>query len=98
MDFGALLQGLPGVQVRGQSALRIDGIASDSRNVKQGFLFVAMPGATPQSPHGATFAQQALHSGAVAILTDQDLPSTIPVPVARVPDARKILSNVGAFL
>jgi len=46
----------------------ITGLTVDSRAVKQGMLFAALPGVIV---HGATFIAAALAQGAVAILTDQ---------------------------
>lgn len=45
----------------------ITGLAVDSREVKEGFLFAALPGTRV---HGATFIQYALRMGAAAIMTD----------------------------
>lgn len=45
----------------------ITGLAVDSREVKEGFLFAALPGTRV---HGGTFIQFALRMGATAILTD----------------------------
>ncbi|MDC0736924.1 UDP-N-acetylmuramoyl-L-alanyl-D-glutamate--2,6-diaminopimelate ligase [Cognatishimia sp. SS12] len=47
----------------------ITGIAVDSREVKEGYLFAALPGTRV---HGATFIQFALRMGASAILTDAE--------------------------
>lgn len=47
----------------------ITGIAVDSRDIKDGFLFAALPGTRV---HGATFIQFAIRMGAVAILTDAE--------------------------
>ncbi|WP_223422906.1 UDP-N-acetylmuramoyl-L-alanyl-D-glutamate--2,6-diaminopimelate ligase [Tateyamaria pelophila] len=47
----------------------ISGIAVDSREVKDGFLFAAMPGVRM---HGAEFIQYAVRMGAVAVLTDAE--------------------------
>ena len=47
----------------------ISGLAVDSREVKDGFLFAALPGTRV---HGATFIQFALRMGAAAILTDAE--------------------------
>lgn len=46
----------------------ISGIAIDSRQVKPGFLFAALPGS---AVHGGEFIQYALRQGAAAILTDR---------------------------
>ena len=45
----------------------IAGVTADSRKVKPGFLFAALPGS---AIHGGEFIQYALRQGAVAILTD----------------------------
>ncbi|UZD91807.1 UDP-N-acetylmuramoyl-L-alanyl-D-glutamate--2,6-diaminopimelate ligase [Cognatishimia activa] len=47
----------------------ITGIAVDSREIKEGFLFAALPGTRV---HGATFIQFAIRMGATAILTDAE--------------------------
>ena len=46
---------------------QITGLTVDSRNVRDGMLFAALPGAVV---HGAKFIQYALRMGASAILTD----------------------------
>lgn len=48
--------------------VRITGLAVDSRQVKPGQLFAALPGVTA---HGAAFAAVAIERGAGAILTDR---------------------------
>ncbi|MTI01758.1 MULTISPECIES: UDP-N-acetylmuramoyl-L-alanyl-D-glutamate--2,6-diaminopimelate ligase [Alphaproteobacteria] len=52
---------------RGGSNPDITGLAVDSREVKDGFLFAALPGTRV---HGGEFIQFALRMGAAAILTD----------------------------
>lgn len=47
----------------------ITGLAVDSREVKPGYLFAALPGSRI---HGGTFIQYALRMGAAAILTDAE--------------------------
>ncbi|WP_120502574.1 UDP-N-acetylmuramoyl-L-alanyl-D-glutamate--2,6-diaminopimelate ligase [Roseovarius sp. EL26] len=47
----------------------ITGLAVDSRDVKDGFLFAALPGT---QVHGGEFIQYALRMGAAAILTDAE--------------------------
>lgn len=58
-----------GLTARGGANPDITGIAVDSRAVKQGYLFAAMPGSRV---HGAEFVQYALRMGAVAVLTDAE--------------------------
>jgi UDP-N-acetylmuramoyl-L-alanyl-D-glutamate--2,6-diaminopimelate ligase len=48
---------------------QITGLAVDSREVKEGFLFAALPGTRV---HGGEFIQYALRMGAAAVLTDPE--------------------------
>ncbi|MEJ8560176.1 UDP-N-acetylmuramoyl-L-alanyl-D-glutamate--2,6-diaminopimelate ligase [Yoonia sp. GPGPB17] len=56
-----------GLTARGAREAQITGLAVDSRDVKPGFLFAALPGA---QVHGGAFIQYALRMQAAAILTD----------------------------
>jgi len=58
------------------AALELSGIASDSRKVKLGFLFVAVPGTKAD---GLAFLPQALAAGAAAVMADRkpDLPESV---------------------
>ncbi|MCK0093942.1 UDP-N-acetylmuramoyl-L-alanyl-D-glutamate--2,6-diaminopimelate ligase [Yoonia sp. F2084L] len=56
-----------GLTARGGREAQITGLAVDSREVKPGFLFAALPGARV---HGGEFIQYALRMQAGAILTD----------------------------
>ncbi|WP_299699202.1 UDP-N-acetylmuramoyl-L-alanyl-D-glutamate--2,6-diaminopimelate ligase [uncultured Tateyamaria sp.] len=58
-----------GLTARGGANPDITGIAVDSREVKDGFLFAAMPGSRV---HGAEFIQYAVRMGAAAVLTDAE--------------------------
>ena len=58
-----------GLTARGGANPTITGLAVDSREVKDGFLFAAMPGSRM---HGAEFIQYAVRMGAVAVLTDAE--------------------------
>ncbi len=49
------------------AGLRVSGLAVDSRAVRPGFLFAALPGT---NVHGAAFADAVIEAGASAILTD----------------------------
>ncbi len=57
-----------GLTAQGGAEARITGLAVDSRLVKPGFLFAALPGTRV---HGGEFIQYALRMQAGAILTDQ---------------------------
>ncbi|MDA5555279.1 UDP-N-acetylmuramoyl-L-alanyl-D-glutamate--2,6-diaminopimelate ligase [Shimia sp. MMG029] len=56
-----------GLTAIGGANPEITGLAVDSRDVKEGFLFAALPGTRV---HGGTFIQFALRMGASVILTD----------------------------
>ena len=56
-----------GLTARAGREMRVTGLAVDSRGVKPGMLFAALPGAVA---HGAEFIQYALRMGAGAVLTD----------------------------
>ncbi|WP_128910712.1 UDP-N-acetylmuramoyl-L-alanyl-D-glutamate--2,6-diaminopimelate ligase [Tropicibacter alexandrii] len=58
-----------GLTARGGREARVTGLAVDSREVRKGFLFAALPGT---KVHGADFIPMALENGAVAILTDAE--------------------------
>ncbi|MEO0865844.1 MAG: Mur ligase domain-containing protein, partial [Pseudomonadota bacterium] len=58
-----------GLTARGGANPTITGIAVDSREVKDGFLFAAMPGSRM---HGGEFVQYAVRMGATAVLTDAE--------------------------
>ena len=68
----------------------LSGLTLDSRSVKPGDLYVALPGARV---HGAAFCADAVAAGAVAVLTDRDgrdqaTASGVPVFVLADPRAR----------
>ena len=54
---------------RGGQDPELTGIAVDSREVQQGYLFAALPGTRV---HGGEFIQYALRMGATAVLTDSE--------------------------
>ncbi|HDC92978.1 MAG TPA: UDP-N-acetylmuramoyl-L-alanyl-D-glutamate--2,6-diaminopimelate ligase, partial [Candidatus Acetothermia bacterium] len=67
--------------------LFVPGIAWDSRGVRPGDLFFALPGARCD---GHDFIPEAIAKGAVAVIGERELPD-LPVPYVRVPDAREAL-------
>ncbi|WP_227271434.1 UDP-N-acetylmuramoyl-L-alanyl-D-glutamate--2,6-diaminopimelate ligase [Roseobacter weihaiensis] len=58
-----------GLTARAGRTAAVAGLAVDSREVREGFLFFALPGT---KVHGGEFIQYALRMGAVAILTDAE--------------------------
>ena len=58
-----------GLTATNASDVRVTGLSVDSRDVKEGHLFAALPGT---NVHGAEFIQFALRMKAAAILTDRE--------------------------
>ncbi len=82
-------QGTPG------ASIPVAGITSDSRKVRPGFAFVAIPGTKAD---GLSFVPQALAAGAAAVITGSERPAGLPgdAPVIPVPDVRRSLALAAA--
>ena len=91
MKLGALLEATKIAVPEGAAAVDVRQIAYDSRRVKDGALFVAIPGFHRD---GHAFAQEAVAKGAVAVVAEH--PIDVRVPVAVVPDARTALADIAA--
>lgn len=68
--------------------VKITGISIDSRAVKPGHLFVAMPGGTVDRHD---FIQSAIDNGAAAVVGERDI-TGLPVPYIRLPHTRQALT------
>src|SRR5580704_13690298 len=86
---------LDGAEVFSQSGNPdVAGVEYDSRRVKPGGLFVAMRGETSD---GNRFIDQAIQSGAVAVVTDSaEQPPREGIAWAVVPHGRRALARVSA--
>jgi len=71
----------------------IKGVTADSRKVKPGFLFAALPGSKAD---GAQFAKAAAEAGAAAVIAERDLELSVPTIVAKDPRRLYALA-AGAF-
>ncbi len=80
-------QGTPGASVP------VTGIASDSRKVRPGSVFVALPGTKAD---GMSFAAQAAAAGAAAVVGEGAAPGDLAVPFIRSADARRALALAAA--
>ena len=85
----------PPVIVPADAALDVacTGVEYDSRNVRPGSVFVALPG---QKADGAAFAPQAISAGAVAIVSERPRHESLHVPWIVVPNARLALGHIAA--
>ncbi|MDG2521741.1 UDP-N-acetylmuramoyl-L-alanyl-D-glutamate--2,6-diaminopimelate ligase [Caulobacter segnis] len=70
----------------------ITGVTADSRKVKAGTLFVALPGSKVD---GRSFIPAALNAGAAAILAPSDV-TDLPVPVVHAQDPRRAYALAAA--
>ena len=77
------------------AALDIGGVTADSRTVKPGTLFIAIPGTKAD---GLSFVPAAIAAGAAAIVAEQRPESPLPKNVAfvRVGNARRALALIAA--
>jgi UDP-N-acetylmuramoyl-L-alanyl-D-glutamate--2,6-diaminopimelate ligase len=85
-----------GAQAFELPSVPVTGVSLDSRAVRPGDLYAALPGARA---HGASFSAAAADAGAVAILTDPDgraAAAATALPVVVVPAPRAVLGEVCA--
>ena len=94
MNLKNVLNGIEGLKAKGDLDLEIEGIESNSKNVKKGFLFVAIKGF---SADGHEFVSQAIENGAVAVVVQADcnlkslkIPKEVTLIVAE--DTREFLA------
>ncbi len=90
-----------GLTARNAPDTRISGLSADSREVREGHLFAALPGSRV---HGGEFIQYALRQRAGAILTDRegasvaaDVLANSDVPVIIAEDPRETLAFTAAL-
>ncbi len=91
MILADLIAGLDILYTRGNTDIEINGIAYDSRKVRDGYIFVCIDG---MSADGHGFAEQALGNGAAALITQKPLAFETDVPVITVKDSRMALAYV----
>ncbi|HOW98458.1 MAG TPA: UDP-N-acetylmuramoyl-L-alanyl-D-glutamate--2,6-diaminopimelate ligase [Kiritimatiellia bacterium] len=83
------------VTLRGATDCEIEGLAYDSRQVRPGFLFVALPG---QRRDGRDFVAEAIDRGAVAVMSEKNELPRRAVTCIRVEDARRAMAEVACAL
>jgi UDP-N-acetylmuramoyl-L-alanyl-D-glutamate--2,6-diaminopimelate ligase len=90
MTLRELLAGADVIEIAGDADIEISGLAYDSRQVRDGFLFFATRGFTADG-HG--FAPYAVQAGAVAVVVERPLELEPHVVQARVVDARLAMAH-----
>jgi UDP-N-acetylmuramoyl-L-alanyl-D-glutamate--2,6-diaminopimelate ligase len=95
MRLVKLLRGVEASGATSHGDLEIAEIAYDSRKVNPGTLFVAVRG---ERTDGNKFVGDAIARGAVAIVSEDARPESIPAEISwiKVPAARKALASVAA--
>ena len=93
MKLSRLLKGLTDATAEGVRDPDVVGITCDSRTVRAGYLFVALPGLHCD---GWTFAGEALQRGALAVVTEHAGPLRREGGMIRVPDAALALAQLAA--
>lgn len=101
IPLGELLGGVPyrlsehSVELSPTTA--ISGVTMASNDIEPGWIFVAVPG----SRHGINFMDSAVHSGAVAVITDDEGGAAAigkDVPVIVVDDPRRVAADLSAII
>ncbi|HEY5186445.1 MAG TPA: UDP-N-acetylmuramoyl-L-alanyl-D-glutamate--2,6-diaminopimelate ligase [Actinomycetes bacterium] len=96
-----LAESLAGAAVAGDAQrVAVTGVTLDSRDVRPGDLYAALPGSRA---HGADFAGQAAARGAAAVLTDPDgarrcTTAEVALPLLVVDDPRSALGALAAVV
>ena len=87
MQLKSVLMGLEGLKLKGDLELEIEGIESNSKNIKPGFLFIAIKGF---SADGHKFIDSAIENGAVAVMIEEGcdlkslkIPTNVTVVMAK---------------
>lgn len=93
MVLAELLGAIEPLSIEGSPQLDIEGIESDSRRVRDRFLFVAIPG---RHHDGKSFIHEATEKGAVAIVTESPDFRLQGVVLIQVHDARAALACLAA--
>lgn len=91
MRIEDLLHVVQSHSVRGSAQADITGVACDSRQVKPGYLFVAVPGTHEQ---GAKYAEDAIRRGAVAVVSQDPEFARKDITHLYVEDARRALAEI----
>lgn len=93
MKLNYLVKGMDILEQHGAGDLEIKGLANDSRNVKKGYLFVAVRGT---SEDGHRYINHAVRNGACAVAVEVVEKLYDEVTVIRLPHTRNALAELSA--
>ena len=88
MILQEILHGTEWIGSKDEAEIEITGITDDSRECREGFLFVAVKGFRTD---GHRFIEKAIELGASAIVGEEDM-SGLPVPYIRMKNSRQALA------
>ena len=98
MELKKLLAGLEGIRGKGNLEIDITGVESNSKNIKEGYVFVAIKGFTVD---GHEYVEQAVKAGATAVVVQEGCDLQLiknlgDVTVIMVPDTRVALAIISS--
>lgn len=93
MKLSELLREVAVREIQGDTGLEITAVTPDSRLVRPGTLFVAIPGTAKD---GTAFLQHAIEKGAVATVAERLVPAQSAATTVVVDDARAALAQIAA--
>jgi UDP-N-acetylmuramyl-tripeptide synthetase len=91
MDLSEMLTQIPGAKIRGNPHVHIRGICYDSRQAREGSLFVALRG---KNSDGLRFISDAIGRGAVVVATEETASTDQDCVLLEVADARRFLADI----
>jgi UDP-N-acetylmuramoyl-L-alanyl-D-glutamate--2,6-diaminopimelate ligase len=93
MRLSQLLETITPLEMAGDSRVEISLLTCDSRQVRPGALFFALPGATVD---GHRFIQRAVESGAGAVVLEDAAQAPAGIPWVQVADGRLAMARMAA--
>lgn len=95
MKLVEIIRALDDAVVQGVPDAKVEGVSSDSRTVRRGWIFVALPGSALD---GASFARDAAARGAAAVVWNAAPDPALNLCQVRVADPRRALARIAALL
>ncbi len=87
MELKNILSGIEGLKAKGNLNLDITGITNDSREVKNGFLFIAIKGFDTD---GHAYINKAIENGAKAILIQEEMAKQV---ISQIPENITLITS-----
>ena len=91
MKLDALLKSIQPRSIKGSRNVEITGLSYDSRQIRPGFIFVALSG---QNREGVDFIDDAVHRGAAAVISENEWPGRREATHIQVDSARAAMAQL----